>query len=91
MTTAKHLLIAGRVQGVFYRASTKHEAQRLSLSGWVKNLTDGRVEAVVQGPADDLDELIAWCRTGPAGARVDGVEVTDRPVDSLLNGFRVLY
>lgn len=91
MSIAKKLLIAGRVQGVFYRASTKHEAQRLNLSGWVKNLTDGRVEAVVQGPAEDVALLIAWCRIGPAGARVEGVEISDRPVELSLNGFRVLY
>jgi len=72
-------LIAGRVQGVFYRASTRYEAQRRGLTGYARNLPDGRVEVVACGAPSALDELVAWLRKGPAGARVSGVacEVVD--------------
>lgn len=71
-----HLLIAGRVQGVFYRASMVEQAQAAGLHGWVRNLRDGRVEALVQGPQPALDTLLAWCRQGPPAARVDEVLVS---------------
>ena len=70
-----HLLITGRVQGVYYRASMLQEAQRLGLTGWVMNRPDGSVEAVAEGWQAKIEELIAWCRQGPQGARVSQVEV----------------
>lgn len=73
-----HLLIAGRVQGVSYRYSMGEQARAAGLRGWVRNLRDGRVEAVVQGPAAAVDALLAWCRQGPPEARVD--EVLIEPV-----------
>jgi acylphosphatase len=69
------LKIAGRVQGVYYRASTVQQAQILGLTGWVKNCPDGSVEAVAEGIVEKIEELIAWCRKGPAGARVTEVSV----------------
>jgi acylphosphatase len=71
--------VAGRVQGVFFRATTKHEAQRLGLKGYAKNLLDGRVEVVACGHTDAVEELREWLRKGPANARVSGVscEVMD--------------
>ncbi len=69
-----HLLISGRVQGVWYRASTRAKARELGLTGWVRNLRDGRVEALAEGPRVSLDELLAWCHDGPVLARVDGIE-----------------
>ena len=65
-----HLNISGRVQGVYYRASMLQEAQRLGLTGWVMNRPDGSVEAVAEGWQAKIEELIAWCRQGPQGARV---------------------
>ncbi len=62
-----HAWISGTVQGVFYRDSTRREAQRLGLGGWVKNLPDGRVEAVFEGDPDAVDALVDWCRQ-PGGA-----------------------
>jgi acylphosphatase len=70
-----HLLIAGRVQGVAYRQSTVDEARRLGLAGWVRNLPDGRVEAVAEGDRAQVEALVAWCRRGPRLARVDAVAV----------------
>ncbi len=69
------LTIAGRVQGVFYRASAQQEAQRLGLLGEVGNLPDGRVEITAEGPRESVEELIAWCRCGPPAAEVEEVDV----------------
>jgi len=73
--TRVHLKISGRVQGVYYRASALQEAQKLGLTGWVMNCPDGAVEAVAEGAKHKLEELIAWCRQGPDGARVTQVDV----------------
>ncbi len=70
-----HILVSGKVQGVFYRATTKEVADRLGLTGWVRNLPDGRVEIVAEGEEDALKNLISWCWEGPPLARVDNVEV----------------
>ena len=77
----------GRVQGVWYRESCRREAERLGLAGWARNLSDGTVEVVAEGETDALDELVAWCRTGPPRALVVGVDVRAEPVDGL-SGFR---
>lgn len=73
--TRAELLISGLVQGVFYRASAQQEALRLGLTGEVRNLPGGEVEAVVEGPKEQIEEFVAWCRRGPPSARVDGVRV----------------
>jgi len=75
MKRRTHLFISGRVQGVFYRANTRDQARRLGLTGWVRNLPDGRVEAVVEGEEEKIKELIDWCHQGPPGAQVRGVEL----------------
>lgn len=69
-----HLFISGRVQGVFFRAEAQGEARRLGLTGWVRNLPDGRVEVVAQGPKEKLEKFIEWCRHGPPGAHVAHLE-----------------
>jgi len=69
------LLVRGRVQGVFFRASTQREAQRLALAGWVRNLPDGSVEILAEGDENRLNDLVAWAHRGPPAARVDHVEV----------------
>lgn len=71
-----HLFITGRVQGVFFRASTHEEAQRRKLTGWVKNLHDGRVEAVFEGEEENVKPMIAWCQKGPSHAAVKDLSVT---------------
>lgn len=69
------LLISGRVQGVFFRGTTRRRATSLGVSGWVRNLPDGRVEAVFEGPEDDVRNMISWCHSGPRSARVESVDV----------------
>ncbi len=86
-----HAWISGRVQGVFYRASTHSEAVRLGLKGWVRNLPDGRVELVAEGPGEAVDALIAWCRQGPPAARVDGIEAVEETVTGEFQDFSVRY
>jgi acylphosphatase len=68
-----HLKIEGRVQGVYFRASTVNQAQRLGLTGWVMNCYDGSVEAVAEGTRGNLEKLVSWCRQGPPGAAVEQV------------------
>jgi acylphosphatase len=75
MTTRVHLLITGRVQGVWFRANTKKKAQALDLKGWVKNLPNGSVEAVFEGEKEKVDQIIQWCKKGPSFARVDDVQI----------------
>lgn len=86
-----HLLIDGRVQGVFYRAYTESVASRLGLDGWVKNLYDGRVEAVFEGKRSSIDEAVRECRKGPPDSHVTGVNVIWEEFDGRLQGFQVLY
>ncbi|MDW7709563.1 MAG: acylphosphatase [Deferrisomatales bacterium] len=69
------VLVSGRVQGVFFRASTRDVARRLGLRGWVRNLPDGGVEAVFEGERGLVEEAVAWCRTGPPEARVAHCDV----------------
>lgn len=76
MKLTRHLLITGRVQGVWYRESMRREAERLGVTGWVRNTRDGAVEAVVQGEEAAVAALIAWAWKGPPAARVDNVEAT---------------
>ncbi len=72
-----HLFISGLVQGVGYRAAAMQTARRLGLSGWVRNLPDGRVEAVAEGEREAVDAFVAWCRHGPPAARVEAVETAE--------------
>jgi len=71
--------VRGRVQGVAYRVSALHEAIRLGLTGWVQNEPDGSVRLEAQGERGRVDSLLAWCRRGPPGARVGGVDVEPLP------------
>lgn len=75
-----HILVSGKVQGVFFRKHTADKATALGLLGWVRNLDDGRVEAVAEGPTSAVDMLCQWCHKGSPRARVDGVAVEEAPV-----------
>lgn len=79
MNICMHIFISGQVQGVWYRGWTVQQAQALKLSGWVRNLSDGRVEALFHGPADRVEAMIAACRQGPPAARVSAVEEEHSP------------
>jgi len=83
-----HVLLAGRVQGVFFRRSTADEAGRLGVSGWVKNRADGRVELEAEGFPEAVEALLAFCRRGPERARVEEVIVVECPARGDV-GFRV--
>lgn len=76
MTSRVHLLVSGTVQGVGFRWATREEATRLGLTGWVRNLEDGRVEAIAEGPREVLEQLVVWAHRGPPSSRVTDVAVT---------------
>lgn len=86
-----HVFISGRVQGVFFRASAKDEAKRLGLTGWVRNMPDGRVEAVFEGDEGLVESMISWCRKGSSYSRVDDVEVTTKECRGEFSDFGVRY
>jgi acylphosphatase len=84
------LIVRGRVQGVFFRASTQREARRLGLTGWVKNRTDGSVEILAEGEEDGLKDLIAWANRGPSASRVERVDVRWRGFSGEFADFRIV-
>jgi acylphosphatase len=84
----RRLRVRGRVQGVAFRWSTRAEARRLGVDGWVRNLPDGSVEAVLEGPADAVARAEAFCGVGPPAARVDGVDARDEAPEGLA-GFEI--
>jgi acylphosphatase len=84
-----HVTIRGRVQGVYFRASTVYEAQNRGLTGWVRNCSDGSVEAVAEGDPNKVEEWIAWCGRGPLGARVEKVEVKRLPYLGEFQAFQI--
>ena len=75
--TTQHLVIHGRVQGVGYRAYMRIEANRLNVTGWVRNRADGSVEATIHGRVEDISQMLDWARRGPAAARVTSVQVNE--------------
>ena len=82
-----HLLITGRVQGVWFRESMRQEALKQGVNGWVRNLPDGKVESVVCGEAAPVSRLLEWARKGPPLARVNGVEMTEIAEEKTLSDF----
>jgi acylphosphatase len=88
MKASARFLVAGRVQGVFFRASTRAEARRLGIGGYAKNLDDGRVEVVAQGDPDAIEQFARWLRHGPPQARVDALE-RDEIDTAPMDGFRI--
>jgi len=86
-----HVFIEGRVQGVFYRAFTRDIAHTLGLKGWVRNLHDGRVEAVLEGKKGLIEHVIQKCYAGPPGARVTNIEVKWEEFIGDLKGFAIKY
>lgn len=85
----RHVHVSGRVQGVWFRDGCRQMAERHGVNGWVRNLPDGRVEAVFEGAPDDVDALVDWCRDGPRRADVRDLDVRDEQPRGE-NGFSVL-
>lgn len=83
------VVVHGRVQGVFYRASAQREARRLGLTGWVKNRPDGTVEVIAEGEEDQVKDFLAWAQHGPTTARVDNVDVKWRSYTGEFTDFRI--
>jgi acylphosphatase len=84
----RRVVVHGRVQGVFFRDSTRREAARRGVAGWVRNRPDGAVEAVFEGDPPAVDEIVAFCERGPRGAEVANVESSEERVEGL-SGFEV--
>ncbi len=83
--------MSGRVQGVFFRSETQDEARRRNVTGWVRNLPDGRVEAVFEGEKPSVDALVDFCRRGPPGARVADIDVSWELPTGEFKSFSVRY
>ena len=86
-----HILVSGRVQGIFFRQNTKDKAEALDLKGWVKNLPDGRVEAVFEGEKGTLEEMVEWIQKGPFLSKVDNVKVDWEEARVRFASFRIIY
>ena len=84
-----HVHVSGRVQGVFFRDATRHKAQELGLSGWVRNLPDGRVEAIFEGHPDGVRQAVRWCEGGTPEASVENVDMAFEEARGDLDGFEV--
>ena len=86
-----HVYISGRVQGVFFRAETQRTAKGFNLTGWVRNMADGRVEALFEGEDTNVNKMIAWCHIGPPSARVEEVLTEEKPYIGEFRDFSIKY
>ena len=84
-----HIFVSGRVQGVWFRESTKKEAEKLGIAGWVRNLADGRVEAVFEGEKEKVEKMADWARRGPIFAKVDRFDVCWEDYEGHLKSFEI--
>jgi acylphosphatase len=85
-----HLVVRGRVQGVYFRASTQREAKRLGVTGWIKNREDGGVEIVAEGEEDQVKDLLVWAQHGPSTARVEEVDTRWRSYTGEYSEFKIV-
>ena len=88
-TARAHVFISGHVQGVSFRWYTQRKAVELGLTGWVCNLWDGRVEAIIEGKEDAVQQMVSWCHAGPPVARVDRVQVSHEEPTGKFTSFRI--
>jgi acylphosphatase len=89
--TRCHVLVSGRVQGVFFRQSTSEKAKAFGLKGWVRNTEDGRVEAVFEGEREKIEKILEWMKVGPPLARVDGLEIKWEDFKGEFDDFEIRY
>lgn len=85
-----HIFISGKVQGVYYRQNTAQKAQELDIKGWVRNLSDGRVESVMEGNEVNIGKILNWCKQGPADANVTGVQIFNEEYKSEFTTFDIV-
>lgn len=88
---SRHIIVSGKVQGVFFRRNARQKANELKLSGWVKNTADNNVELFVQGTKKDVENFIEWCWQGPLKAKVDNVYVEVKEANNSLKEFVIIY
>ena len=86
-----HILVTGKVQGVFFRQATKVVAVKNNVTGWVKNLESGQVEILLEGDAQNVNSVIDWCHNGPANSRVDEIKIKQQEFSWQYSNFEVLY
>lgn len=86
-----HIFVSGLVQGVFFRSYTRQEANRRNVKGWVRNLTDGRVEVLIEGEEDDVKKMIESCRKGSSHARVKNLTITWEDYNGDFQDFKIRY
>ena len=91
MNKRTRLIVSGRVQGVFFRAETQSQALRLHLNGWVRNMSDGRVEILIEGDEGDVNRMIAWCHKGPRLAVVENIDFFDESFKGEYKDFEITY
>jgi acylphosphatase len=91
MKARAHVHVSGRVQGVFFRSSVAELAESLHVTGWIRNLYDGRVESVIEGEKDDLERVVEFCRRGPPGAHVHNLDLKWEEWSGEFSDFRVLH
>ena len=91
MKARAHVFVTGRVQGVFFRSTVADLAESLDLAGWVRNLSDGRVEAILEGERSHVEKAVDFCRRGPPGAHVHDLEVNWEAWQSEFSDFKIIY
>ena len=84
-----HVRVSGQVQGVFFRDATRQKAEELGLAGWVRNVPEGQVEALFEGPSEKVEEMVRWCEEGPQRASVENVDTDFENAEGDLEGFEV--
>ncbi|MCJ7614404.1 acylphosphatase [Candidatus Bathyarchaeota archaeon] len=89
MKVRAHVFVSGRVQGVFFRVETRYEANKRNVAGWVRNTSDGGVEAIFEGENEDVEKLVDFCRSGPPGAQVTKIDVHMGEYAAEFSGFKI--
>lgn len=86
-----HITINGKVQGIWFRANTKQKAEQLGITGWVKNIPNGSVEAIFEGEENCIKEMIDWCQHGPPQAKVENIEIKEQSITNGFDEFLIKY